>query len=291
MEAQSTVAAAAAAVITTLGRASGQTDLSMLRPAPLLVPTRDTDPIAAARTSFDRVRLFAHRQARGELAAGIDAIRAYATVGMLVAMHGHAIVAAASEMRRGGAAGTDADAVSVGRALLDMRRPWANLLTVAEQCATTTHSPSLLGREVTCLSSSLGTLTRNGNRWRAPAEIVPNERVEHRLLQLVYHLGSRLPDVAAAARVVTERLHEGGDLLGPTREREDLDLPYRWSPISSQRLADLRDAGRVAQAAAGDAATAAGLLLPLSTPLEQQVSAVSTSASFRSRPIRRSTGL
>jgi hypothetical protein len=180
--------------------------------------------------------------------------------------------------------------VSVGRALLDMRRPWANLLGVAEQCATTTHSPSLLGREVTCLSSSLGTPTRNANRWRAPAEIVPNERVEHRLLQLVYHLGSRLPNVAAAARVVTERLHEGGDLLGPTREREDLDLPYRWSPISLQRLGALRAASRDAQAATADTATAAGLLRRPGTPLEQQVSAVSTSASTRSNATRRSTG-
>ena len=53
-----------------------------------------------SRTSFDRVRLFAHRQAYGELAVGIDAVRAYATVGMLVAMHGHAIAAAAGSVQR-----------------------------------------------------------------------------------------------------------------------------------------------------------------------------------------------
>lgn len=291
MEAQAAVGAAAATVITTLGRATRESNLSFLRPAPLLMPTRDTDPLVAARKSFDRVRLVAHRQGRGELGAGMDAIRAYATVGMLVATHSHAILAAVSEMRRGDTVGRREELISCARAVLDMRRAWADLLNVTEQCATTSHSPALLGREVACLSDSLASVTRHASRWRPPAEIVPTERAEQQLLHLIHHMGSRLPDVAAAARVVTEQLYERGELLGPTREREDLDLPYRWSPISSQRLAALRATGRAVQAASGEAAAATGLLLRLTTPLGQRMSAVSTSAFAKRRPIRRSTGM
>ena len=130
----------------------------MLRPAPLLAPTPDGDPIAAPRNSFDRIRLFAHRQARGELDAGIDAIRAYATVGMLVAMHGHAIGAAAASVGRHGSTEREEELAASALALLAARQPWAQVLSAAENCTTMSRSAPLLAREVAFLSNSLGCL-------------------------------------------------------------------------------------------------------------------------------------
>ena len=268
--AQASVGEAAAAVVIDHRTAAGRQDLAMLQPAPLLVPTRDSDPVAAARKSFDRIRLFAHRQARGGLGAGIDAIRAYATAAMLIAMHGHAIAAAANEKHSAESPSRRAELTSVRHALLAMRQPWAELLSAAESCASTVFSPPLLGREVACLSTSLATITRDSSRWRVPTEILPTMPVEERLLQLVHHLSSRLPDLATAAKAITERLYEHGDLLVPTRERADLDLPYRWAPISAERLAALRGAGRAAQATSAKAASTSAAVLYTSISRQQQ---------------------
>jgi hypothetical protein len=261
MTSQAALGEGAAVVINDHRTPSTRTGLSMLRPAPLLAPTRDGDPIAASRTSFDRVRLFAHRQAYGELAVGIDAVRAYATVGMLVAVHGHAIAAAAGSVQPDRTTICEEEHAEAVRALLAMRAPWAQLARAAEGCAGLSNSRPLLGREVAFLSGTLGTLTRDSNRWRAPAEIVPTGQIKERLLHLVHHLGSRLPDLGTATMAIVERLHERGELLVPTREREDIDLPYRWAPVSAERLATLRDASRGAQAASAQAAACTGVLL------------------------------
>lgn len=261
MTAHTSVGEAAAGVINDLHPTAGRSHLSMLQPAPQLVPTHDSDPIAAARKSFDQIRLIAHRQARGEFEAGLEAIRAYATTGLLVAMHSHAITSAVAETHKVDAGGDRESLLSMAESLLATRTPWANLLAAAEQCGATTYSPPLLGREVTCLSSNLGAVTRSATHWLLPTEMIPNVRVEQRLLQLVHHLGSRVPDLAAAVKAITERLYEQGHLLVPTRSRDDLDLPYRWAPISPNRIGALRDASRTAQAAAAKAAALTNTLL------------------------------
>jgi hypothetical protein len=231
----------------------------------VLAPTRERDPIAAARSSFDRVRLLAHRQAYGQLAVGIDAVRAYATVGALVAMHGHAIAAAAGSGQRGPSIRREVQLAEVARALLALRDPWAQLLNLAEGCGGISKSPPLLGREVAVLSGTLRTLTRDSNQWRAADDMLPTKQIEERLLHLVHHLGSRLPDLGIATKAIVERLRERGELLVPTRERDDLDLPYRWAPVSAERLAALRDASRDARVASTQAADYTGLLLRTNT--------------------------
>jgi hypothetical protein len=265
MTTQTALGESAAAVIIDHRTPSRLAGLSTLRPAPLLTPTREGDPIAASHTSFDRVRLFAHRQASGELAVGIDAVRAYATVGLLVAVHGHAIAAAAGSIQRDQSIGREGDLAEVARGLLQVRDPWAQLINAAENCNGISKSPPLLGREVALLSSTLRTLTRDSNRWRSPAEIVPTRQVEERLLHLVHHLASRLPDLSSATKAIVERLHERGELLVPTREREDIDLPYRWAPVSPERRGALRNAARDAQTTSMQAAAATGVILHAGT--------------------------
>jgi len=282
--------AAAAIVINDRRAARPRPGLSMLRPAPLLVPTPDGDPIAASRKSFDRIRLFAHRQARGELDAGIDAIRAYAAVGMLVAMHGHAIGAAAASPGRHGSTEREEELAASALALLAVRQPWAHVLSAAESSTTTSRSAPLLAREVAFLSNSLGMLTRDSNRWRSPTEMMRTEQVEQRLVQLVHYTGSRLPELGTATGAIVERLHERGVLLVPTRERNDVDMPYRWAPISPDRLTALRDATREAHAVSTQAAAVAAVLVHVTTSLQRRTRAGSLLTAVGSAPTRRSAG-
>jgi hypothetical protein len=291
MTAQASLGEAAAAVIINDSRAARtRPGLSMLRPAPLLAPTPDGDPIAAPRESFDRIRLFAHRQARGELDAGIDAIRAYATVGMLVALHGHAIGAAATSVGRHGSTERREDLAASALALLAARQPWARVLSAAENCTTMSRSEPLLAREVTSLSNSLGVLTRDSNRWRSPTEIVPTRQVEQRLVHLMQHVGSRLPDLGIATGAIVERLHGRGELLVPTRERDDVDMPYRWAPISPDRLTALRDATREAHAVSTQAAAVSAVLVHVTTTLQRRTPTGSSLTAVGSALTRRSAG-
>lgn len=291
MTAQASLGEAAAAVIINDSRAARtRPGLSMLRPAPLLAPTPNGDPIAAPRKSFDRIRLFAHRQARGELDAGIDAIRAYATVGMLVAMHGHAIGAAAASLRRRDSTEREDEQAASALAPLAVRQPWAHLLSTAENCTTTSRSAPLLAREVAFLSNSLGILTRDSNRWRSPTEMMRTEQVEQRLVQLAHYAASRLPDLGIATGAIVERLHERGELLVPTSTRDDVDVPYRWAPISPDQLTALRDATRDAHAVSTQAAAAAAVLVHASTSPQQRTRAGSSFAAVGSAHTRRSAG-
>jgi hypothetical protein len=289
MTTHATLGEAAAAVINNdYPGASGGVGLSMLRPAPPLVPSAEGDPIATARKSFDRIRLFAHRQARGELDAGIDAVRAYATVGTLVAIHGHAIGAAAASVGRGGSTGREEDLAATAQALLALRQPWAYVLSTAENCTTMSRSTTLLAREVAFLANSLGVLTRDSNRWRSPIEMVPTEHLEQRLVHLVHYVASRLPDLGIATGAIVERLHERGELLVPTRERDDIDMPYRWSTVSPDRLTALRDATREAHAVSTQTAEAIEALLCAGTSLRLQTPPASSLTASRPAPARRS---
>lgn len=287
MTIQAAIGTAAAAVIHNRHASASGSGLFTLQPAPLLVPTQAGDPIATARKSFDRLRLIAHRQARSEIAAGIDAIRAHATAGMLVASHGHAIAAAVGEKYRD----TDSSEKleSVARALLALRQPWAQLLNTTERCATTRFSPPLLGREVACFSDNLAFVTRHSEGWRRPLEILLNQRVEERLLNLLHHLGCQLPDVATAVGAVVERLYERGDLLIPTRERDDFDMPYRWAPISAERLSELRNAGQVAYATAAKAAATVDAVLNAGITPQRRAQTSSSLEAIRTTPARQST--
>jgi hypothetical protein len=281
---------AAAVVINDDRAASTQAGLSMLRPAPLLAPTRYGDPIATPRNSFDCIRLLAHRQARGELDAGIDAIRAHATVGMLVATHGHAIAAAAASVHRHGSTQREEELAASALALRAVRQPWAQVLNAAENYTTMSRSAPLLAREVAFLSNSLGMLTRDSNRWRSPTEMLPTQQVEQRLVHLVHYVVSRLPDIGLATETIVERLHERGELLVPTRERDDVDVPYRWAPVSPDRLTALRDATREAHAVSTQTAAAAAVLLHASTSLQRRTRAGSSLTTVGSAPTRRSAG-
>ena len=86
LESHAGLTEAAGKVIHALTRRPIPDALALLSPSLLLQPTQLTNPITAARRSLQRVRLIAHRQARGEMPAGIDALHTHATTSSLVLM-------------------------------------------------------------------------------------------------------------------------------------------------------------------------------------------------------------
>lgn len=242
--------------------------LTNLPAAPLLRPTVADDPIVAARQSFDRIRLIAHRQARGELQAGVETLRALAHVGALASMHAHAIFAAASAKQP-----ADADLLTqVSRSLRGARQAWAGIDTAISGCASITRSPRLLAREAETLNTSLSklTLTPDAAGWLTPGRMLRDRHHAAQLLALAHHIANRLPDLSRSTSAVARQLQRSGVIVAPTRERDDIDHAYCWAPISPER----RDAIR---SAITDINRVAHHLIALKMPSTQTASTLSQS--------------
>ncbi len=259
-----TAATIKAAASNVAARSNEQTSTSRfmeLQSAPLLRLTMAEDPIVSARQSFDRIRLIAHRQARGELKAGVDTLRALAHVGVLASIHTHAIFAAAATKT----APDDADRLTrTSQLLSNARHSWASIDAAVSGCVSITRSPQLLIQEAETLNASLTKLTLSPDHggWLTPENILKNPHHATRVAQLAEHITERLSDLSRSTSAIADRLDRAGVLLVPTRERDDIDHPYRWAPLSVER----RDAIRTAVKDAANSVRNIGSLRPKSAP-------------------------
>lgn len=224
-------------------------ELDGLQAVPLLHPTVPDDPITAVRQAFDNVRVIAHRQVRGELPAGIDGLGIYMDVGALATAHAHAITGAASTLHNG----ADANQLRATSSAFNAdRQAWLTGRAALAGAASLGRSPRLLHHEADVIRSGLSRLTMDEyGAWLSSRAMLGDEAHAERLLGLAGHLARRLPDLGRSATAVFDHLHRTGQLVGPTRERDDLDHPYRWAPLSALR----RDNSRAALAATARATT------------------------------------
>lgn len=261
MKAAATIKAAATDVAARSSEQASTSRLMELQSAPLLRPTMAEDPVVAARQSFDRIRLIAHRQSRGELTVGVDTLRALAHVGVLASIHAHAIFAAASTTAAPDEAGRLA---RTSQLLSNARHSWASIDAAVSGCASITRSPQLLIQEAETLNVSLTKLTLSPDYggWLTPENMLKNPHHATRVVQLAEHITERLSDLARSTSAIADRLDHAGVLVVPTRERDDIDHPYRWAPLSVQH----RDAIRTAVTDAASSARNIGALRPKSTP-------------------------
>jgi hypothetical protein len=203
---------------------SAQDTLGQLAPAVLLSPpmngTERADQLAGV---LARLTVAAHRQSRGELAAGAGSLRALTLIAATLLRHDLTVARAARRPTGELAALAAAD------------RSWASLHGIWNQVATLSSGPrGILQDAVTAMEL----LDRNDN---------PYPRRDSKVLAPPGADWSST--TAASLTTLATRLGQEGQILVPTRWCEDVDIPRRWAPAQREHLDWIVDLHRVTERA------------------------------------------
>jgi hypothetical protein len=183
-----------------VGRTPGLDALGAMTVATsLAAPATRGEPGTQAAEVMQRLRLAAHRQAAGEIAAGAPTVRAFAAV---------AITLVRRDLEATARAGSPAEALmSAGRAWARLHAAWGEVRTLEPGDSAVLYDAATAVR---LLDDASGR-----SAWETSATCCPTP--------------DWLPQVASSLAETARRLAHEGPILVPTRWCEGADIPRPWT--------------------------------------------------------------
>jgi len=234
-------------------------------------PHTDREPLRAATQAMAELRQRAWEHARSPHVS-IRTISIYALLAITVHQHAAAITIAAAAQdthlgsdRRGPAAVARLQRSS--QLSSAAAAAWRDVYGFCSglQATTPTHADAY--EQLLTVRGALDTVTRSGDRWRPPAEILPSAAATHQLLTAIRQLVTPLDEISAWNKAAVGRLIEANQLYIPAADLDRAQisddpilaaahLNRKAVPLPRRQTSELLDAFAIADGATWEAVQA-----------------------------------
>jgi hypothetical protein len=206
--------------------------------------TRRVETLEDALEAFDRLRRFSHAQRYGDVAGSMATTRGYTALGHLITGHARVVHRAAAERADtlypmvGGPARVYHE--TTAELLLDANRAWGRLHAALVDVRDTNPRPSWSWRaDLKAVRDRLCRLTRDDDGFLPADSLLPDRGTASRVLPLLDRLVEHLPTIAGDQAEAFRRLHVAGQLLVPTSQVEQVDVPRLYTDVPKTRYEQL----------------------------------------------------